>query len=179
MDFRESALCQTTPNSTKQATNTTRRLTEGFAQNSRSIQAQTFVSTTAKITASATCLLTITMETMHTSNGNTQRPFPTRLKKGSQMRAAQTLRATSWITSEMTRGGTYNSTNPGQPCASEPVNRGFCLLHSWRAGECSKQYYWKRRPIKGSAERISSSSGGRNQNTRYFKERSVVSDGGG
>ena len=57
-------------------------------------------------------------------------------------------------------------THPKRPIATEPVNRGFCVLRSWRTGECSQQYSWKRRASQGGPEGLPRSPGGCNQNAR-------------
>ena len=65
-------------------------------------------------------------------------------------------------------------THPKRPIATEPVNRGFCVLRSWRTGECPQQYSWKRRASQGGAGGLPR-SGGCYQNARYFKESSALS----
>ena len=104
--------------------------------------------------------------------------------KDLQMRGAQMIKATSMITSETTKVQTGSSSilypihrkdSPKRPNATEPVNRGFCVLRSRRIGECSQQYSWKRRASQGGAEGLPRSPGGCNQNARYFKEHSGLS----
>ena len=102
-----------------------------------------------------------------------QQRYQTPPVKDLQLRGAQTRKATSWSTSETTkvqigslsilyryRARTY----PKRPIATEPVNRGFCVLRSWRTGECSQQYSWKRRTSQGGVEGLPRSPGGCNQN---------------
>ena len=69
--------------------------------------------------------------------------------------------------------------DPSRPRAGELVHRGFHLLHSGRAGQRSKQHCRGRRSGKGSAKKVSRSTGRRNPNARHFQERSALPDGGG
>ena len=112
---------------------------------------------------------------MHKRSGCTPRQrYQTPPVKDLQMRGAQTRKATSWSTSEMTKVQIGSSsilaryrarTHTKWPITTEPVNRGFCVLRSWRTGECSQQYSWKRRASQGGAEGLPCSPGGCNQNT--------------